>query len=154
MFQCYISAFSYCSWGSQGKNTEVVCHSLLQWTTFCQTMTHLRLSTRPVPLGLLYTTWPIASLSYTRLWSMWSFWLVFYDGGFHSVGHETVVLASSVFPLMDEDKRLVQASWWEGLAVFHRENWGLALVGWAMLSKSLIQFSVPCYLPGAKLWWR
>ena len=24
--------FSYCSWGSQGKNTEVVCHSLLQQT--------------------------------------------------------------------------------------------------------------------------
>ena len=23
--------------GFQGKNTEVVCHSLLQWTTFCQT---------------------------------------------------------------------------------------------------------------------
>ena len=30
----YYIAFSYCSWGSQGKNTEVVCHSLLQWTTF------------------------------------------------------------------------------------------------------------------------
>ena len=30
-------AFSYCSWGSQGKNTKVVCHSLLQWTTFSQT---------------------------------------------------------------------------------------------------------------------
>ena len=30
----YHFAFSYCSWGSQGKNTEVVCHSLLQWTTF------------------------------------------------------------------------------------------------------------------------
>ena len=29
-------AFSYCSWGSHGKNTEVVCHSLLQQTTFCQ----------------------------------------------------------------------------------------------------------------------
>ena len=28
---------SYCSWGSQGKNTEVVCYSLLQWTTFYQT---------------------------------------------------------------------------------------------------------------------
>ena len=27
--------FSYSSWGSQGKNTEVVCHFLLQWTTFC-----------------------------------------------------------------------------------------------------------------------
>ena len=29
-------AFSYCSWGSQGKDTEVVCDSLLQWTMFCQ----------------------------------------------------------------------------------------------------------------------
>ena len=29
--------FSYCSWASQGKNTEVVCHSVLQWITFCQT---------------------------------------------------------------------------------------------------------------------
>ena len=32
----YLFAFSYCSWGSQDKNTEVVCHFLLQWTTFCQ----------------------------------------------------------------------------------------------------------------------
>ena len=24
---------SHCSWGSQGKNTEVVYNSLLQWTT-------------------------------------------------------------------------------------------------------------------------
>ena len=32
----YLFAFSYCSQGSQGKNTEVVFHSLLQWTTFCQ----------------------------------------------------------------------------------------------------------------------
>ena len=32
----YLFAFSYCSWGSQGRNTEVTCHSLLQWTTFCQ----------------------------------------------------------------------------------------------------------------------
>ena len=32
----YHFGFSYCSWGSQGKNTEVACHSLLWWTTFCQ----------------------------------------------------------------------------------------------------------------------
>ena len=30
----YHFAFSYCSWDSQGKNTEVVCHCLPQWTTF------------------------------------------------------------------------------------------------------------------------
>ena len=32
----YLFAFSYCSWHSRGKNTGVVCHSLLQWTMFCQ----------------------------------------------------------------------------------------------------------------------
>ena len=42
-------AFSYCSWGSQGKNTEVVCHSILQWTTFRQPF-----PTCPVHLG-----WPL-----------------------------------------------------------------------------------------------
>ena len=26
--------------GSQGRNTEVVCHSLLQWTMFCQKSPH------------------------------------------------------------------------------------------------------------------
>ena len=31
----YLFVFSYCSWGSQCTNTEVVCHSLIQWTTFC-----------------------------------------------------------------------------------------------------------------------
>ena len=32
----YHFAFSYCSWCSQCKNTEVACHSLLQRATFCQ----------------------------------------------------------------------------------------------------------------------
>ena len=60
---------------------------------------------------------------------MLSDWLVFCDCGFQSV-----------CPLMDEDKRLAQALWWEGLAVAVGKL-GLALVGRAMLSKSLIQFS-------------
>ena len=54
----YLSAFSYCSWGSQDKKTEVVCHSLLQWTTFCQNS-----PPRPVHLGWPYTAW----LSFTEL---------------------------------------------------------------------------------------
>ena len=48
----YHFAFSYCSWGSQGKNTEVVCHSLLQWTTFCQTSPPW-----PARLGWPYRAW-------------------------------------------------------------------------------------------------
>ena len=68
----------------------------------------------------------IVSLSYTKLWSMWSFWLVLCDYGFHSV-----------CPLMDEDKGFVQASWREGLAVGKTRS---ALIGRVMLSKSLIQF--------------
>ena len=48
----YLFPLSYCSWGSQGKDTEVVCHSLLQWTTLCQTSPPW-----PVHLGLPYTAW-------------------------------------------------------------------------------------------------
>ena len=58
IFQCPFSAFSYCSWGSQGKNTEVVCHSLLQWTTICQTSPPW-----PVHLGWPRNAW----LSFTEL---------------------------------------------------------------------------------------
>ena len=54
----YLFTFSYCSWGSQGKNTEVVCHSLLQWTTFCQNS-----PPSPVCLGWPYMAWLIVSLS-------------------------------------------------------------------------------------------
>ena len=48
----YLFAFSYCSWGSQGKNTEMVCHSLLQWTMFCQNSPPW-----PVHLGWPHTAW-------------------------------------------------------------------------------------------------
>ena len=41
-------AISWCSWVSQGKNTEVACHSLLQWTTFCQNS----------PLWSIHLWWP------------------------------------------------------------------------------------------------
>ena len=51
----YLFAILYCSWGSQGKNTEVVCHSLLQWIAFLSepsTMTYL--SWVPLP-GMLHS---------------------------------------------------------------------------------------------------
>ena len=35
----YLFAFLYCSWGSQGKNAEVVCHSLPQIHTHTHTHT-------------------------------------------------------------------------------------------------------------------
>ena len=54
-------AFSYCSWGSQGKNTEVVCHSLLQWTTFFQNSPPW-----PVCLGWPYMAWLRVSLSFRQ----------------------------------------------------------------------------------------
>ena len=44
--------FSYCWWCSQGKNTEVVCHSLLQWTTFGQNSPPW-----PIGLGCPYMAW-------------------------------------------------------------------------------------------------
>ena len=59
---------------------------------------------------------------------MWSDLLVFCDCGF-----------LSVCPLMEKDKRLMEASWWERLT---EGKLGLFLMGWAILSKSWIQFSV------------
>ena len=94
----YLFAFSYCSWGSQGKNTEVVCHSLLQWTTFCQTSPPW-----PDRLGWPHTAWlsfialDKAVVHVIRLVSV--LWLWF----------------QSVCPLMENDKRLIEASWWERL---------------------------------------
>ena len=93
----YIFVFSYSSWGSQGKNTAVIWHSFLLWTTFCGNSPPW-----PICLGWPCMAWLRVSLSYTRLWSTWSFWLVFCDCGFHSV-----------CPLIDKDKILVEASWWK-----------------------------------------
>ena len=57
-FRVLSFVFSYCPWGSQGKNTEVVCHSLLQWTTCCQNFPPW-----PVHLGWPHTAWLMVSLS-------------------------------------------------------------------------------------------
>ena len=56
----YLFAFSYCSWGSQGKNTEVVFHSLLQWTAFCH-------NSPPWPVHL---EWLRVSWSYMELYKV------------------------------------------------------------------------------------
>ena len=59
---------------------------------------------------------------------MWSDLLVFCDCGF-----------KPVCPLKEKDKRIMEASWWEKLT---EGKLGLILIGGAMCSKSLIQFSV------------
>ena len=70
-------AFSYCSWSSQGKNTEVVCHSLLQWATFCSDQSTM---TRPSWVA------PRAWVSFIELDKavvlVWLDWLVFCEYGF------------------------------------------------------------------------
>ena len=71
----YHFAFSYCSWGSQGKNTEVVCHSLLRWTTFCQTS-----PPSPICLGWPHTAW-LSFIELDKTVVLWSDWLVFCDYG-------------------------------------------------------------------------
>ena len=63
----YLCAFSYCSWGSHSKNTGVIFHSLLQWTTFCQNS-----SLWPVCLGWPCTAWLIVSLTYTSSFTVTS----------------------------------------------------------------------------------
>ena len=62
--------------GSQGKNSEVACHSLLQWTAFCQTSPPW-----PVRLGWPHTAW-LSFIELDTTVALWSDWLVFCDYGF------------------------------------------------------------------------
>ena len=56
------SVISFCLFilfmGFSGNNAEVVCHSLLQWTMFCQNSPPW-----PICLGWPYMAWLIVSLS-------------------------------------------------------------------------------------------
>ena len=70
-------AFSYCSWGSQCKNTEVVCHFLLWWTLYHE-------NSLPWPVHFGWPCW--FSSSHVRMWELdhkwswapknWCFWTV------------------------------------------------------------------------------
>ena len=68
-------------------------------------------------------------------------WLVFCECGFQSV-----------CPLMEKDKRFMETSWWERLT---EGETGFCSDGGAMLSKSLIQFSVDgwSYVPSQIFTW-
>ena len=61
----YLFGPLYSSWGSHGKYTGVVCHSLLQRIMFCQNS-----PVRPVCLRWPCTAWLIASLSYASPFTM------------------------------------------------------------------------------------
>ena len=84
---------SYCSWNSQGKNTEVVCHCLLQWTTFCQISPPW-----PSHLGWPHTAW----LSFIDLDKavvlVWLDWLVFCEYGFSVFALWCPLATSTVLP--------------------------------------------------------
>ena len=74
------SVLSFCLFilfmGFSRQNTEVVCHSFLQWTTFCQTSPPW-----PIRLGWPHTAW-LSFIKLHKLWSVWSDWLVVCDCGF------------------------------------------------------------------------
>ena len=65
------TAPGFCSWGSLGNYTEVVCHSFLQWITFCQNS-----PLWPICLGWPCTARLLASLSYTSRFATKRHWHV------------------------------------------------------------------------------
>ena len=65
----YLFAFSYYSRDSQGKNTEVVCHSLFQWTKFCQALTRRDM---PAPwLSHCWSSWVCKPSQAAGCWPTW-----------------------------------------------------------------------------------
>ena len=61
----YLFAFSYRSWCFLSKNTEEACHSLFEWTAFCQNS-----SLWPIHLGWPCKAWFMALLTYTSPFTM------------------------------------------------------------------------------------
>ena len=86
-----------CSWGSQGKNTEVVCHSLLQWTTFFQ------------------NSFPMTHPSWVALHSMAHSFIELDKAVVPVISLINFLYCSfhSACSLMDKDKRLMKTSWCE-----------------------------------------
>ena len=109
------SVLSFCLFilfmGSQGKNTEVVCHALFPVD---HVLSELSTMTPPSWLALHGMTHSFIELD--KVWSVWSIWLVLCDFGFHPVG-----------PLMEKAKSL-WASWLERLTeggtVSCSDGWG------------------------------
>ena len=102
--------FSYCSWGSQGRNADVVCHCLPQWTTFRQNS----------PPWFVHVGWPDMA------------WLI------QAVIHVLILVSflwlwlSFCLPSVEEDKRFVQAFWWERLAVGKAGSCSVGKLGLAL----------------------
>ena len=100
---------SYCSWGSQGKNTKVVCHSLLQWDYI---LSDLSTVTRPSWVALR------AWLGFIELDKavvlVWLDWLVFCDHGFSvpalwsPLATSTILLGFLLTCAWDISSRLLQ----------------------------------------------
>ena len=99
----------------------MVCHSLLQWTTFCQNS-----PPRPVRLGWPHTEW----LSFTELDKavvLGSDWLVFCDYSFSvsalwcSLATPTLLLGFLLLWMWDISSRLLQQS----IAAAPYLGWGL-----------------------------
>ena len=93
-FSVIFFVFSYYSWGSQGKNTEVVCHSLLQWNHILSKLSTMTQPSWVALHGMAHSFIELdkAVIHVTSL-------LVICDCGFHSV-----------CPLKEKDKRLMEAS--------------------------------------------
>ena len=74
----YLFNFSFCSCGFQSEITEVVCHSLLWWTTFCQNSPPC-----PIHLGWPFMAW-LSFIEFDKLkskssLSLWFDWLALCD---------------------------------------------------------------------------
>ena len=85
----------------------MVFHSIFQRNVLCQ---------YPPPwfvqLGWPCMTCLMASLSYTRLWPVRSFWLAFCDCDFHSWGCRIAVLACTVCPLIRDLCKIPEGKDW------------------------------------------
>ena len=121
------SVLSFCLFiQSMGFSRQEDWHDL----QFPSLMDHVlsELSTMTHPSWMALQGMAPSFIELDKTWSMWWDWLVFCDFCFQSI-----------CPLMEKDKRLMEASWWEWLI---EGQTGSFLMHGAVISKSSVQFSV------------
>ena len=113
---------------------KIFCQNLRTWAV-CLALQDMALSFVELHKAVIHVI-----ILVNFLWLWFSFWRC-----------NIVLLAYSVCPLIDEDKRLVQTSWWEGLAV-GKTGSSSGGKGHAQYIFNLIFCWVRAVLPPCKVW--
>ena len=110
--------FWYSSWGSQGKNTELICHSLLQWTRLKQLSTHGNIINY---LGVVFTDLNHFKLLFMNIYAyLFTYFPLMKTTKYYvKLTFQLIIYPSHTYPNIHEILPCLYAFLWDYCPVFH-----------------------------------